>query len=361
MRIGKRGKIVLGIVAALLALRIAAPFVLEYYLNEHRLADLGEYTGEVKDVDLALWRGAYRLEEVHIEKTSGTQRVDFLKVPVADISLSWRALLKGRIRSDLHVEAPELNFVDGEDPQEQQTGTGFEWDPEGIIDFVFEKITIRNGTLAFRNFTSDPPVNLQATHINLTATNLTNIADEEGRRVATLEVEAKILQGSDFSAKAEFDPFEYTSFLFACEMTLEDLTQINDFARAYGNLDFKSGHGEMVMELEAKDSMLTGYIKPAFKEVDIFNWQQDVESEDANPFQALWEGIAGNLSALFSNQKTDALATRIDISGELPDEASMDTWAAVWGVVSNAFVETINTNFEHITPLTEDVKEDIEE
>src|SRR5690606_10279710 len=117
----------------------------------------------------------------------------------------------------------------------------------------------------------------------------------------------------------------------------EDLTKINDFARAYGNLDFKSGHGELVMELEAKDSRLTGYAKPAFKEVDIFNWKQDVESEDANPLLALWEGLAGTLSAVFSNQRTDTLATRIEISGELPDEASLDMWSAVWGILRNAF------------------------
>lgn len=361
MRLPKRWAIALSILAPLILLRLAAPHAVEYYLNEHRLVDLGAYTGQVGDVDLALWRGAYQVESVHIEKNSGEHRVDFLKIAMADISLSWRALLRGRIRAELHLEQPELNFVDGKTAEEQQSGAGFEWKPNGIIDFVFEKITIRNGTLAFRNFSSEPPVNLQATDIELTVTNLTNIADEEGERVANLDVEAEVLEGSAFSAKAEFDPFEYTSFLFACEMTVEDLTQINDFARAYGNLDFKSGHGDMVMELQARDSRLSGYIKPAFKEVDIFNWEQDVASEDANPLQALWEGIAGNLSALFSNRRTDSLATRIEISGELPDSASMDMWAAVWGIVRNAFVETINTNFEHITPLTEEVKEDTEE
>ncbi|HEY7884648.1 MAG TPA: hypothetical protein VIC08_06825, partial [Cellvibrionaceae bacterium] len=175
------------------------------------------------------------------------------------------------------------------------------------------------------------------------------------------EISAKILEGSEFSAKAEFDPFEYTSFLFAGQLVLNDLTHVNDFARAYGNLDFKSGHGEMVMELQAEDSRLSGYVKPALKELDIFNWQQDVTSEDANPLQALWEGFAGNLSALFSNQRTDTLATRIEISGELPDSASMDMWAAVWGIVRNAFVDAVNTNFEHITPLTVDVEEEVDE
>ncbi|HEY7886422.1 MAG TPA: hypothetical protein VIC08_15855, partial [Cellvibrionaceae bacterium] len=194
MKPGKRGKTIVGVVAALLVLRLSAPMMIEYYLNEHRLVDLGDYTGEVADVDLALWRGAYRLKGLHLQKSTGVQRVDFLQVPVADISLSWRTLFKGDIRADLHLQQPELNFVDGEAASEQQSGSGLMWKSDGIIDFVFEKITIRGGTLAFRNFTSEPPVNLQATNVDLTVTNLTNIADEKGRRVAKLEISAKILE-----------------------------------------------------------------------------------------------------------------------------------------------------------------------
>ncbi len=360
MRLSKRWKIILAILTPLILLRAAAPYAIEYYLNEHRLVDLGEYTGKVRDVDLALWRGAYQVEGVDIEKATGTQRVDFLKVPLADISLSWRALVRGRIRAELHLHEPELNFVDGKKDEERQSGAGFEWKPSRIIDFVFEKITIHQGTIAFRNFTSDPPVNIQASDIDLTATNLTNIADEQGRRVANLDVEATLFESSEFSAKAEFDPFEYTSFLFATEMAFEDLTEINDFARAYGNLDFKSGRGKMVMELQAEDAQLSGYVKPAFENIDVFNWKQDVEAKDANPLQAMWEGLAGTLSALFSNTRTETLATRIDISGELPDGASLDMWAAVGGILRNAFIDTINANFEQITPLTREVDEEVE-
>ena len=358
-KLSRQGLIILTIVASLILLRALAPYALTYYLNEHRLVALGEYTGHVESVDLALWRGAYRIKNLQVEKGTGAQRVDFLQVPVAEISLSWHALLRGRIRSELHLHKPQLNFVDGDTPAERQSGAGFQWNPSGIIDFVFEKITIHQGTIAFRNFTSDPPVNLQAKQINLTATNLTNIADEQGRRVANLDVQAVLFNSAPFSAKAEFDPFVFTSFLFACEMEVKDLTEINDFANAYANLDFKSGQGNLVMELQAEETQLSGYIKPAFENIDVFNWEQDVvDDEDANPFQALWEGMVGGLSALFSNPRTDALATRIDISGQLPDKASFDTWQAIGGILRNAFVETIHTHFEHLTPLTEEVEAD---
>src|SRR5690606_34967304 len=105
------------------------------------------------------------------------------------------------------------------------------------------------------------------------ATNLTNVTDEDGNRVATLEVTAELFGDSPFSARAEFDPFDLRSFLFACEFMLNDLTQLNPFARAYANLDFESGNGKMVMELKAEDRKLTGYATPAFENVKIMDWR----------------------------------------------------------------------------------------
>ncbi len=45
---------------ALIAARVAAPSVVERYVNRE-LAEMGEYRGSVTDVDLFLWRGGYAL------------------------------------------------------------------------------------------------------------------------------------------------------------------------------------------------------------------------------------------------------------------------------------------------------------
>lgn len=346
-------KILLSLVAVAVVVRLMAPVVIEYYLNEHMLADLGAYSGKVEDVDLAVWRGAFRIEGLQVEKTTGDQQVEFLRVPVAEAALSWRALSNGAIRAKALIDRPEINFVDGERPEERQSGAGIDWQalPDELIRFTVEEVEVRQGTVAFRNFTSNPPVNIQARNVNLTAINLTNIEDEDGERVATAEVTANVFGESPFSAKAEFDPFDFDSFLFAGEMTLKDLTEINPFTQAYANLDFKSGHGELVMELEAEDRKLTGYAKPAFENVDVADWEQDVEQQEDNPLRLMWEGLAGLGSAIFSNPETDKLATRIEISGDLPDRAGIDMWSAVFGIVRNAFADAINTNFDHLTPL----------
>lgn len=48
---------VAGLVIVLVALEIALPYLVRNYLNE-KLADMGDYRGQVTDVDLALWRAS---------------------------------------------------------------------------------------------------------------------------------------------------------------------------------------------------------------------------------------------------------------------------------------------------------------
>ena len=55
------------LVVFLVAVNIALPYLVRNYLND-KLADMGDYRGQVSDVDLALWRGAYRINGLEIVK-----------------------------------------------------------------------------------------------------------------------------------------------------------------------------------------------------------------------------------------------------------------------------------------------------
>lgn len=47
------------LVVLLVALHLALPYLVRDYLND-KLADMGEYRGQITDVDLAWWRGPTR-------------------------------------------------------------------------------------------------------------------------------------------------------------------------------------------------------------------------------------------------------------------------------------------------------------
>ena len=79
------------LIVLLVALHLALPYLVRDYLND-KLADMGDYRGQVADVDLAWWRGAYQINGLKIVKTTGKVPVPFLDAPLIDLSVSWHAL-----------------------------------------------------------------------------------------------------------------------------------------------------------------------------------------------------------------------------------------------------------------------------
>ncbi|TWI53780.1 uncharacterized protein DUF748 [Pseudomonas duriflava] len=341
--------VVLTLVVLLLILQIALPYVVLHYLNG-KLADMGEYRGHIEDVDLAWWRGAYRIDGLKIEKVTSNIPVPFLDIPSTDIAVSWRSLWQDHaIVGRIVFEQPELNFVDGgEDPKQSQTGEGTDWRAqlEKIITITLNEVRIEEGKISFRNFNSSPPVNLQATQVNASLYNLTNAADAQGRRVAHFEGKANVLDGSPLETSAEFDPFsDFSNFNFKLRITQISLPKLNDFSKAYGKFDFKAGSGDLVVEAKANQGQLSGYIKPLFKNVDIFDWRQDVEAEDKGFFRSLWEAIAGGGQTVLKNQRKDQFATRVELNGNVKDQ-DISPLQTFFSILRNAFIQAFSARYD---------------
>lgn len=168
------------LVALLVALHLALPYLVRDYLND-KLADMGDYRGEVRDVDLAWWRGAYQINGLKIVKVSGKVPVPLLEAPLIDLSVSWHSLWYDRaVVAEVTFVRPELNFVDGGNKQNSQTGQGTDWRQqlEKLLPITLNDVRIEQGTLTFRNFNSSPPVDLKATQLDASIRNLTNVRDE---------------------------------------------------------------------------------------------------------------------------------------------------------------------------------------
>src|SRR5690606_35078034 len=105
--------LIAALAAVLVAARAAMPWAVERYVDR-QLAEIGDYSGRVADVDLALLRGAYTLEGLTIVKIGSTAETPFLALPQMDISLEWRALLDGELVGELVMRSPRLNLIQGE-------------------------------------------------------------------------------------------------------------------------------------------------------------------------------------------------------------------------------------------------------
>ncbi|WP_421684656.1 DUF748 domain-containing protein [Stutzerimonas urumqiensis] len=342
--------VVLLIIAVLLvALRIALPGLVRDFLNE-KMADMGSYSGHVDDVDIMLWRGAYQLNGLSIEKTTDAAEVPLLEVPEVDIAVSWSSLFgQGALVAQLTLHDPEMNFVDGEG-EKNQTGEGVDWRDKlrEMLPIRLETVKVINGEVHFRNFTSEPPVDVYATKIDLTAHGLSNAkVNEEGKPEGRLNGKAMFLAHAPLDVHAEFDPLvSMDDFHLKLRITGIELTRLNDFARAYGNFDFKSGTGDLVVELDIVDSQLDGYIKPLLHNAEVFDWQQDVEQQDKGFWRNVWEGVVGAAESVLQNQPKDQVATRVELNGSLKDP-EVSPFQMFVAILRNAFIEAFQPRFEN--------------
>lgn len=345
----------LGVLLLLVCLHLALPLLVRDYLND-KLADMGDYRGQITDVDLAWWRGAYTINGLNIVKTAGKVPVPFLEAPLIDLSVSWRSLWNDHaVVAEVDFVRPQLNFVDGGNKQTSQTGRGTDWRQqlEKLLPITLNEVRIDNGTLTFRNFTSTPPVNLKATRLDASIRNLTNVQDLKGRRDARFEGKARLLGDASVESSATFDPFsDFDDFQFRLRATGIQLRQLNDFASAYGKFDFNAGHGDLVIEAEAQKGRLHGYIKPLLRDVDVFNWQQDVKNEDKGFFRSIWEALVGGSETVLKNQRKNQFATRVELSGSV-HKSDISAFEAFLQILRNGFIQAFNARYEQAPPKSD--------
>jgi len=343
------------LVVLLVALHVALPYLVRDYLND-KLADMGEYRGQVTDVDLAWWRGAYQINGLKIVKTSGKVPVPFLEAPLIDLSVSWHSLIYDKaVVAKVAFARPVLNFVDGGNKQASQTGQGTDWRQQldKLLPITLNEVHVENGTLTFRNFNSKPRVDLKATQLNADIRNLTNVRDEKGRRDASFDGTALIAGDAKVESRATFDPFsDFDDFEFRLRATGIELRRLNDFASAYGKFDFNAGHGDVVIEAQAENGRLNGYIKPLLRDVDVFDWQQDVEEKDKGFFRSVWEAVVGATETVLKNQPKNQFATRVELSGSVHQQ-NISGFEAFLQILRNGFIEAFNARYEQPAPKSD--------
>ncbi|WP_431483964.1 DUF748 domain-containing protein [Pseudomonas solani] len=347
----------LTLILLLVVAHFALPWLIRDYLNG-KLADMGEYRGHIADVDLAWWRGAYRINGLSIVKADGAIPVPLLDAPGIDLAVSWHSLWYDHsVVARVIFEAPEVNFVDGgKNRQDSQTGAGTDWRDQlnKLLPITLDEVRVVNGRIAFHNFSSTPKVDIDASEVNASLYNLTNVADDSGERVARFEGRAQLLGHAPLEVEARFDPFKnFEDFELRLRARDVDLPRLNDFSRAYGRFDFKAGSGDLVIEARADNAQLSGYIKPLLRNVDVFDWEQDVENDDKGFLRSLWEALVGGGETVLKNQQRDQFATRVELSGNVHRQ-DISAFQAFLSILRNAFIEAFTTRFERPPPEKND-------
>ena len=135
---------------ALIGLRIALPSIVKDRANA-ALQALENYDGSVDDIDLHLWRGAYRIQGIRIVKTGSKLPAPFFSADAIDLSVEWRSLLRGSLVGEGVFTSPDLNLIQAKSEKDSQLGEGVNWADrlEDLFPFRFNTIRVREGRVTF--------------------------------------------------------------------------------------------------------------------------------------------------------------------------------------------------------------------
>ncbi|MGB3584965.1 MAG: DUF748 domain-containing protein [Tunicatimonas sp.] len=352
----KIGVVLAIIVAIFILLHFLLEPIAERYINK-QLSSLEEYTGQIDDIDIRLYRGAYQINGLKLIKQGNEDAAPFLQIDTIDLSVEWKALFDGRVVGEVILSNPTVNMivtptVEGDSAQEQ-TGEDVNWvdQVQDFIPLTINRFEIKNGNISYIDPSVNPEVDAYFRELYLLAENISNVADSSQQFPSSLVANAVTIGGGELDAKLDMNLLnEIPEFKADVQLSKVDLTKLNDFIKAYANFDVQAGTFEVITEMTVENQKISGYIKPFFENLDVFDLRKDVVEDDSGFFQKVWEAIAGLGAEAFENQKKDQIATEVPIEGSL-ESPSPDVPVTIWNIFRNAFIDAIEKNFESVSKV----------
>ena len=348
-----RKKIFIGCVIAFIALlsvgRLYLPYIVKDYVNK-QIAALDGYSGSVADIDLHLWRGAYQIEGFNIFKENGGEERPFVSAATIDLNIEWRALLHGAFVGEVDIYDIDLNFA------KTQTGEGAGW--IGFVDTLtpldINRLEIHGGKIAYLDGNASPPINIYLDAIEAKVTNLEAIEGDGNTLPSALSVTGSSVGGGTFTMQGNLNILkEVPDFDIDASLENASLPYFNDYARNFAAVDFETGTVGIFSELAAANGRLTGYVKILGIDISLV----DVEQQDGNPINAIWESVVSVFMELFENQPQDQFAFRLPIEGDISNP-EQDGWSAFLSIFQNAFGQAFSDDTDNAVSLKDALRGD---
>lgn len=335
--------LIISIAVLLIVAHALLPFWVRDYVNR-KLSEIPGYHARVAAVTLHLWRGAYQIHNIKIEKTSGDVPVPFFSAPLVDLSVEWRALWDRSFVGEIDMYRPELNLVNAPTKEARQTDVDKPWAQKikQLFPLKINRFATHNGEIHYRDFSRQPKVDVVVDHVQMVATNLTNSKKLSKTMIAEVVMEGRPLREGEARSQMSLDPYAAKpTFAVNVEMRDIPLTKLNDFAKSYGGFTFEVGTLRLATEMNAQNGAFKGYVEPVFDHMGIFNPQHDAE----NPASFIWQAILGGLTEIVRNHSKDRFGTRVPFAGTF-DNPQPEILTTVFNAFRNAFVKAFEGKLE---------------
>lgn len=202
------------------------------------------------------------------------------------------------------------------------------------------ELQFTRSTFGYVNKATSPPYRV---FLNVAEGALTNLSNHETEGTAGARLKGSFMGDGNASAEATFRA-EKSGPAFKVGMRIEnvDATRMNDLFRAYGRFDAASGQFFLYSEMAAKDGVITGYVKPLFKDLKVYAKEQDKSKSAA---KKIYERVVGGVAKILKNREREEVATKATVLGRI-DNPKVPIIDVVVRLVQNAFFKEILPGFD---------------
>ena len=342
--------ILLVLLVLFLAVWYSTPYIVRDFLNK-KGENLPDYALHIDWVQIHPWNCSIDIEDVRLVKKSDKIPVPFFTCPVVHVATQWSEVFHFTLRSRIDLLQPVVNFVQGPTEETSQTMLEPAWVTEvkQLVPLRINRFTIWQGTLHYYDFHADPRIDMEMDDLNLSLDNLTNSNHSTATMPSTAVMTGRPFRVGVFEARLALN-VDMKQPTFAEKVKIEKIPApaLNAFLAKYGSVYAKSGQLALYTEMVSANGDFNGYVKPFFQ-----NLQFEPMPKDRDGLAAIWASLVNGFKDIFENDD-NAVATNVPISGHFQDP-NIDFWSAAFGLIKNAFLQSLSKDFNHpeITPAPE--------
>lgn len=203
-----------------------------------------------------------------------------------------------------------------------------------------ERGKIINSELGFVNKDTEPNYRVFLAQVEMTIQDFSNRFD---RGTAKVDLAGRFMGTGKLTTKAVFRPQKpLPDFDLKIKIVNTALKSMNNVLRAHAGADVQKGTFAFFSEMTVQRGTVDGYVKPFFKNVDVYDPAQD---KDKGFFKQVYEGLVDGVVSLFENEPREVVATETEVKGPLSDPRA-STWDVLINLVKNAFLQAIVPGFK---------------
>jgi len=172
---------------------------------------------------------------------------------------------------------------------------------------------------------------------------MNNFSNQFSQGPAQLRLKGKFMGSGLTTASANFRPEKAGPDLdLYVKIDQSRLTAMNEVLRAYGNFDVSAGEFSLVTEIHIKNYKITGYIKPFFKDMKVYDKHKDKGRSFSHK---MYEMLVSGIAVILENRSDQEVATKVKISGSVKNPKT-SSWQIVVELIKNAFFKAILPSFD---------------